>query len=629
MSPSPGWVKRAAPLAAALVPPGARTPGAGAHTLEKAAAFLRDFGAGAPAGFGRMLAALDNAAVLYTGKRFGSLTAERQEELLRRWEQSPVLKWPLVGASFLLKSVHFDDPAYYAALGTPYLRGGPAEPARWLTQVVDGASLAADTLVECDVVVIGTGAGGGVVGKELADRGLAVVFLEEGRLYRRDAFTGSAVDAHRRFYREKAGIVALGNTLMPVLMGRLVGGSTAINTGTCFRTPPWILDQWCEALGTAEFTPAALAPHFAAVEQLLQVAPAEPRVTGGPGRIIARGCDALGWHHFALARNAPACDAQGVCDFGCPSDARRSTNVSCIPPALAQGAVLYTHVRAKELLVAGGRAVGVKAAAGGGRTLTVRARAVVLAGGAVPSPLFLLNQGICNASGQVGRNLSLHPASAVSALFDEPVKGYEAAPQGYGVDQFHREGILLLGASPPPSLGAMMLPFTGRRLTEVMDQFDRVCTFGVMVEDETRGRVRRGPGGRPLLTYWLGKTERDRLTRGMARLAEIYFAAGARRVMPMLAGVPALESAGDVAAFEATERRAADFFATSFHPLGTCRMGADPKTSVVNLDHAAHAIKDFYIVDGSTVPGPPAVNPQLTIMAMAHRAAGRIAARLA
>ncbi|MCC6551391.1 MAG: GMC family oxidoreductase [Polyangiaceae bacterium] len=620
--------ERAAALAAALLPAGSRTPGADAETLGRARAFLDAFGRGAGEGFTRMLTALDDAALLYTGKRFSSLSPDRQDELLRRWEEDPVLKWPLVGASFVLKSVHFDDPAYYEAMGTPYRRGGPAAPARWLRQVIGGESLTADQTVECDVVVIGTGAGGGIVGRELAERGLAVVFLEEGRLYRRDAFNGNPIDAHRRFYRGRAGVVSVGNTVIPVLMGRLVGGSTAINTGTCFRTPDWILSKWCDELGTDAFSPEAMRRHFEAVEALLHVAPARPEVTGGPGRVIARGCDALGWSHFALRRNAPDCDAQGVCDFGGPSDARRSTNISCIPPALERGAVLYTHARAERLLVEQGRAVGVEASTGQGRKLTVRARAVVLAGGAIPSPLFLLSQDLCNASGQVGRNLSLHPATAVSALFDEPIRGYETALQGYGVDQFHRDGILLLGASPPLSLGAAMLPFNGRRLTEIMDRFDQVCTFGVMIEDESRGRVRRGPGGRPLLTYWIGEHERDRLQRGMARLAEIYFAAGARRVMPMMAGAPILENAGEVTAWEARKRRAAEFFLTSFHPLGTCRMGSDPRKSVVGLDHQTHAVRDLYIVDGSTVPGPPAVNPQETIMAMAHRASELLAARL-
>jgi len=622
-------------LAAAILPAGRRLPAAGERALVAARALLggADEATGPSLLLSGLVESLDWAAVLRTGSRFSRLAPGRREELLRTWEHDPVARWPLFVLSSVLKLAHYDDPDVYAALGCTYHRGGPAEAARWLQQVHPAASLGRDTHVECDVVVVGTGAGGAVVGKELAERGLAVVFVEEGDLHRRDAFNGRAADAHRRFYRGKGAIAALGNNVIPVFMGRMVGGSTAVNTGTCFRTPEWILTRWCETLGTDALAPERMAPHFARVEEALGVQPARAPFLGGVARVVARGCDRLGWHHFALRRNAPDCDGQGICDLGCPTDARRSTNLSYMPPALSRGAVLYTGMRAHRVLTDGGRAVGIDAvpARGGAAAgrLRVRARAVVLAGGAIPTPLFLMGQGLCNASGQVGRNLSLHPATVLSALFDEPIKGYDAIPQGYGVDEFHREGILLLGAAAPPSLGAMLLPFAGKRFTETMEAYDRVASFGIMVEDEARGRVRIGRGGRPLITYFLGSTEVERLHRGMVRVAEIFRAAGARRLLPLLPRLPILDGDAGLEKLRAARLRPWDFVLSSFHPIGTCRMGKDPRTSVVGLDHQAHDMPGLYVVDGSTVPGPPAVNPQITIMAMADRAAGLLAERLA
>jgi choline dehydrogenase-like flavoprotein len=626
---APEVSRQALALARAILPDGRVLRGADERSVAAAARVLRHLSPHAPRGLEAIVGLLEHAALLRTGRRFSQLDADAQERLLRAWERDRWLRWPLFALAYLLKSVHFEEPAAYRALRCVYERGGPAEPARWLAQVIRGETLADAETLECDAVVVGTGAGGAVVGKELAARGHAVLFLEEGELWRRDSFDGRALEAHRRFYRNGGAVITLGNAPMPILMGRLVGGSTAVNSGTCFRTPPWILDGWCERLGSDDFAPARFDAHFDAVEAELGVATARAEYLGGAARVVARGCDSLGWRHFPLRRNAPDCDGQGLCNWGCPTDAKRSTNVSYVPRALGLGAQLVTGMRAERILLEAGRAVGVEArAVRGGARLRVRARAVVLAGGAVPTPLLLLGQGLCGTSGQLGRNLSLHPATCLSALFDENIEGYNAIPQGYGVDEFHREGILLLGASPALSVAALLFPMSGRRLMDAMDRIDRIASFGVMVEDEARGRVRRGPKGQPIVTYSLTATEIERLHRGLQRVAEIFLRAGARRIYPLLPRLPDLEPAEALRRLRGASLGASDFMLTSFHPLGTCRMGRDPKRSVVDLDHETHDVRGLFVVDGSVVPTAPAVNPQITIMAMAHRAAGRIDARL-
>jgi choline dehydrogenase-like flavoprotein len=620
--------RQAVALAALVLPPTGPLEGGGPRTVEAAERLLREWGGGAVERVGQLVALLDAAALASTGKRLEALSPAEKEALGRRWEGSALLRWPYFAAALLLKTAHFDHPGVYAAFGATYKKGGPAEPARWLEQVVSGATIKDGEALEAHAVVIGTGAGGAVVGKELAEQGYAVVFLEEGELWRRDAFVGSSLDSHGKFYRGKGRVVAVGNTIMPVLMGRMVGGSTALNTGTCFRTPDWILSGWCEALGTDALSPAAMAPHFAAVERELGIAPARAEVAGGGARVVARGCEALGWHHFPVRRNAPDCDGQGVCDFGCPTDARRSTNVSYIPSALSRGAMLYTGTRAERLLVEGGRCVGVEARGTNGARLRVRAQVVVLAGGAIPSPSFLLQQGLCDRSGQLGRNLSLHPATAMLAMFDESLRVWNGIPQGWCCDEFHRDGILLLGANPPISLAGSMMTLSGQRLMDAMLDLDKVAGLGVMVEDEhTRGRV-RVVGGRPLVTYRMGAQEVERLHQGLVRAGELFHAAGARRLFPLTPRVPSIDDRAAFERFRGLSLRPWDFMLTSFHPIGTCRMGSDPRTSVVGFEHEAHDLPGLFIVDGSTVPGPPAVNPQLTIMGMAHRAAGILAGKL-
>ncbi len=615
-------------LARAILPEGRVFPGGGERTVAAAEQRLADMSGGALRSLDKLCTFLDRAAVLRTGRRFRALSDDRRERLLQQWENDPIMRWPLFLLSFMYKQVHFDDPEVYKTMGCVYEKGGSAEPAPWIRQVAQGPDLEGDDEIECDVVVVGTGAGGGVVGTELARKGYAVVFLEEGKLHQRDAFKGHAAESHRRFYR-KSGSVALGNGAIPIFMGKLVGGSTAINTGTCFRTPPWILNRWCEDIGTDDLSPERMAPYFDRVERDLQVAPGKPEYLGGLAKVVARGCESLGWRHRPIDRNAPDCDGQGVCDFGCPSGARRSTEISYIPQALRRGAMMYTEMRCERVLTENGRAVGVEAVQVGGDTkLTVRARAVILACGAIPTPAFLLGQGLANRSDQVGRNLSLHPCTIVSALFDHKVEGYKAIPQGYTSDQFLNQGILLSGASAPLDIGAAYFPFNGRRLMDTMEAYDRVASFMVIIRDDSRGRVRRRKDGSPFVSYWLRRSDVDRLHRGMINVVDIFRAAGAVRYFPLIPRMPLLEDDADISRFRNAKLTARDPFLTSFHPMGTCRIGADPAHSVVDLDHQTHDVPGLFIVDGSNLPGPPSVNPQLTIMAMSARAADRIATLL-
>lgn len=614
-------------LAQAIIPGSRRVLPADEGTAIAVHEILAHVHPRAPSVWKHALTALSTAAVLRTGRPFHALDRERQQRLLEQWERDPALRAPLGLVALIYKFVHFDRLRVYEKLGGRLNVVEKLEQPRWLGQVSRGVDWVGKEDIEAEVVVVGTGAGGAVVGRELAERGFAVVFVEEGEHVRRDRFDGSSRNAHLNFYRAA---VSLGNSPMPVFIGRLVGGSTAVNGGTCFDTPPWVLEGWCEALETDALAPEAMAAHFERVRGILGVAPAEPRLVGPVGDIIRRGAEAFGWSHGPILRNAPGCDGKGFCDFGCRTDARRSTNISYVPAALERGSMLISELTAERVLLEGRRAVGLKCRARGGGEVRIRAPTVILAGGAVPTPMFLLAQGICNESGQVGKNLSLHPSTGVSALMDERVDGMGHIPQGYCLDEFKREGLLITGAQPDYNFGPVILPVTGERLMRRMEQLEHIASFGVLIRDgDSRGRVRLGPGGQPLITYRLSERDAARLQDGVLRTAEMVRAAGAKEIYPSTSPPTELRSETDFRRFRDRRVAPGEFLLTSYHPLGTCRMGRDPKTSVVGLDHETHDVKGLYIVDGSTVPGPLGVNPQITIMALATRAAERIADRIA
>lgn len=615
-------------VAEAVLPAGRFLPAGGEATARKVEAFLASLPRALQVGVGGLLGALDGMAWLYERRGFARASIAQRLALLERWRGGDPMRRLLLRALVSpLKLAHFDDPKLYQQLGCVYetARGREAKPAYMRDRV---HALDGDLAVECDVVVIGTGAGGAVVGRELAEAGYAVVFVEEGKYFDRSEFTGRAFEMHQKLYRRSAATFSLGNVAIPIPLGQTVGGTTTVNSGTCIRTPERVLARWARELGLDDLAPDRMGGYFERVEAVLQVEAARQELLGGNGRVIARGCDALGFtHHGPLLRNAPACDGQGVCCFGCPTDAKRSTNVSYIPIALRAGAELFPGARVTRIIVEGGEARGVVAHTDTGRVLTVHARKVVVACGAIMTPILLEAQGLAGSSGWLGKNLSIHPAAGAMAELDEQIDPWKGIPQGYSIHELHDEGILFEGASVPLEMSMSMTSLIGPDLVRLAEGFDRVATFGFMIEDASRGSV-SAVRGQPVIRYWLGDRDVAHIKRAVDVLAQIFFAAGARTVHAPIAGFERL-GPDDLPALRRADLRAWDLELSAYHPLGTARMGRDPARAVVDANHQHHDIRSLYVVDGAAVPTALGVNPQVTIMALATRAAERIAAALA
>jgi hypothetical protein len=617
-------------LAETALPAGRFIPGANEQTVERVERFAQSLPTTVQRGLEGLLRSLDVQSWLTTRRSFADTSPAKRLSILESWRHGdPVRRLMLRALVSPLKIAHFDDPGLYSKLGCVYeVEKAKAEtkPAymRERVHTPNGHDLA----VECDVVVVGTGAGGAVVGRELAEAGLAVVFVEEGKYFDRTDFSGRSFSMQQKLYRRGGTTFSVGNVPIPIPLGQTVGGTTTVNSGTCYRTPDRVLTEWVNHLGLHELSPDKMGGYFERVESVLGVEPARKELLGGNGRVIARGCRELGFtRHGPLRRNAPACDGQGVCCFGCPTDAKRSTNVSYIPMALRAGAELFTGAKVTRILVEGGVARGVVARTETGHALTIRSRAVVVACGAILTPLLLQSQNLGNASGQLGKNLSIHPAAGALAEFDEQILPWNGIPQGYSIEELHEEGILFEGAMVPLEMTMSMTQMIGPELIRLAESFDHVASFGFMVEDHSRGSV-SAIGGQPVIKYWLTDHDVAHIKRGMDVLAQVFFAAGARRVHTPINGFDVLESPGDLDRLRRATIRPWDLDLSAYHPLGTARMGSDPASSVIGSDHQVHDTRGLYVVDGAAVPSSIGVNPQVTIMALATRAAEKIAATL-
>lgn len=500
--------------------------------------------------------------------------------------------------------------------------------------IVDGSAAKSDHSIATRVCVIGSGAGGAVVARELAEAGIEVVLLEEGGFYTGKDFTGDPREMLALLYRNRGLTGTVGRTTIPIPLGRCVGGTTVINSGTCYRTPDYVLDSWRRDFGVEQVDEPALLPYFEKVERQLNVSPVPDATYGRNSQMFERGAQAMGFAGARIPRNERGCLGTGVCALGCPQDAKQAMHVSYVPQAVAAGASLYFRCRAERILVSAGGAFGVIGAALNadgqptGHQIRVLADRVVVACGALLTPALLQRSGIPNSSGWLGRNLHIHPAARVLARFDEELRGWEEVPQAFNVHQFTREGIFLQGQFVPPALEAPMLPGIGQAHKHLMAQFSRLASFGALISDVSAGQVRAGRGAWPLVTYRMESEDVRKLTRAISLTAQIFFAAGARAVYPAIWRRPVLHSSGEALALAAARLRPQHIQMMAFHPQGTCRMGEDPRQAVTNSFGAVHGVRRLYVADASLFPSSCKVNPQITIMALATRIAAHLAHNL-
>jgi choline dehydrogenase-like flavoprotein len=503
-----------------------------------------------------------------------------------------------------------------------------------VTAPVDGAAVARDVHELADVAVIGSGAGGAVVARELAARGRDVVLVEEGGFFTGRDFTGNPRQMIDLLYRNRGLTGALGRPTIPIPLGRCVGGTTTINSGTCYRAPEFVLEEWATRHGVAGMREPELRPYFERVEHELGVRPVPDAAYGRNSRLFERGAVTLGYAGARIPRNERGCLGTGVCAFGCPQDAKQAMHVSYVPRALTEGARLFTRCRVDRILLSAGRAIGVvgrfvdAADRDTGHELRVLARHVVVACGALLTPALLERSGVPDPSRMRGRNLHIHPATRVGALFDEEVRGWEEVPQAYNVHQFTPEGIFIQGQFVPPAMEAPVLPGVGSAHKERMARFARLGSFGALISDQSAGRVRAGRGRWPRVTYRLGAADARKLARAIGLTAEIFFAGGAREVYSGVHSRPVLGSIDEARALQGASLPASDFEMMAFHPQGTARMGEDPRAAVTDSTGRVHGTAGLWIGDASLFPSSCRVNPQITIMAIATRVAERLDAAL-
>ncbi|HVO31648.1 MAG TPA: GMC family oxidoreductase N-terminal domain-containing protein, partial [bacterium] len=397
---------------------------------------------------------------------------------------------------------------------------------RNLEPIVEARNLPRDVVkLACDVVVVGSGAGGSVVATELAEAGLDVIVVEEGGNVPSDVYAKFRPSETLRHMGREGGTtttIPIGDTpLVSILAGRTVGGSSTMTGGICFRVPELISDGWVKQLGLEDYSAERMAPFYERVEKRVNVRPVPMEMWSRSQVLFAEGAKKCGMELKPFRRNVTeACKGWSRCNFGCPEQAKMSVDISYLPRARAKGARVWADARVDRVIVKGDRAAGVEGrllnerAGRPGSRFTIESKAVFLCAGTLHTPRLLRNSGVGTSRGVLGRNLTLHPSFRIAALFDEEVRGWDGAMQAAWSDTYEDQGITMTGIFAPLPILAAATPGVAREYMERVKGLGHLATFGGLVHDEGGGKIWGYVKGEPIITYRLAPRDKQRMIQG-------------------------------------------------------------------------------------------------------------------
>ncbi|HYW32028.1 MAG TPA: GMC family oxidoreductase [Gemmatimonas sp.] len=511
--------------------------------------------------------------------------------------------------------------------------------------VLPPAAGTGDTHRTADVVVIGTGAGGAVTAARLAAAGFDTVLLEEGAYHLPSDFTEAEAKLTETLYADGA-LRTTDDLSVALVQGRSVGGSTTVNWMIMLRTPDRVLEEWYRDHGTVGMLPADMAPAFDRIEARVHARAVPADAHSANNRIVLDGAAALGWRASSAIINAHGCIRCGFCGVGCRHDAKQSTLVTYVPDALERGATLYTgaHADRIELRERQGSVstparkrvhARVTGADGVSHTLVIDAPLVVIAAGAIGTPVLLQRSGL--GGGGVGSWMRLHPTTAVFGRYARDIVSSTGIPLSTICDEFSEWNGSPYGfwiECPPmhPSFSAAAMPGFGATHAARMATMRQQGVLIALTRDgaqrlHSSGRVRAGRDGAVGIRYRLTDADRARVRASVTAAARLHLAAGAIEAGTLHTNPVICRTERDIQLLGSAAYGPNRIGLFSAHVNGTCRMGTDPATSGATPDGERHGVRGLYITDGSLLPTAPGVNPQETIMAVATVLADRIVDR--
>lgn len=501
---------------------------------------------------------------------------------------------------------------------------------------INAALFSSDQQFDADIVIIGSGAGGGIAAEQLTLAGFNVLLLEEGAWYTRDDFIMQERWAYPNLYQEGAARKTRDQGI-GILQGRTVGGSTTVNWTTSIRTPQPTLDYWRSEFGLNFSAEHDLTPFFDKAARRLNIYQ-WPVPANANNAKLQQGCEALGWQYSVISRNVNGCANLGYCGMGCPINAKQSMLVSTIPAAMAKGARLMSRVSVRKLHWRGDSVSSLEAVPvdqyfqpRSDIRISIRAKHYIVAAGAIGSPALLLRSKVPDPSGRLGKHTYLHPSVISGALFDDAINGHSGAPQSVYSDQFvwptdtDSAGYKLEVPPLHPVLMATKITGSGEQHAVLMQQFNHLQATIALLRDgfhpqSQGGTVMLDQYQQPQLDYPISDYLWQGMRRALLSMAELQFAAGARQVLPIHHDAGLYNSWTDAkAAIAQLPMQILRQTVVSAHVMGGCNMSGSAQNGVVDPFGRHNQLSNLSVFDGSVLPTSLGANPQLTIYALVWR----------
>jgi choline dehydrogenase-like flavoprotein len=574
----------------------------------------------------------------------GKPPAERERELLAWCDSSDVMQRAAFQGLRKLTLVMYytlphqgDGPnPIDEAIGYPGPLGPPADPP---AKTIKPLEISEDTELECDVVIVGSGAGGGTAAGVLAAAGLDVIVVESGGYFSEEDFDGAELDGYVRLYLGGGGVPTPDQSI-GLLAGHCLGGGTVVNYTWCFRPPEHVREDWKDRFGLDDWSPGGkdFDQSLDAVWDRIHVN-AENSIPSLRDERFRDGLAKLGWDSQVMQRNCVGCTEEvcRLCHYGCQIGAKQSTLKTWLQDAHDAGARIIVNAPVERVLISKGEAEGVEATTADGHKLTVRARAVAAAAGAINTPALLVRSGLDNPN--VGKNLMVHPVLLVWAMFEQEVLPWTGVFGSTFSDEFlnmgEGYGAKFMHASAHPSDLAVFAPWrSAGESAELMQSLRYTGGFGILQRARDGGEVVVGDDGLPTPIWHLSDYDREIMRKGLDKMSQVLEAGGARRIYTSHAGWVSYDPGNGG---RETMLKAADDYGWgpaqvtlgSFHLMGTAHMGGSREDSVCDTTGEAWDAKNLFVVDGAALPTGLGVNPMITIEAAAHKIARGMAAKLA